>query len=84
MSPLSRNHTFGVNLGRVMTVQEVVAMTKQTAEGVKSCQSILELARRHGIDVPIIENVAAVVHEGRAPDRVADMLMSRARKAETN
>jgi glycerol-3-phosphate dehydrogenase (NAD(P)+) len=84
MSPLSRNHTFGVNLGRGMTVQEVVATTRQTAEGVKSCQSILELARRHGIDVPIIENVAAVVHEGRAPDRVADMLMSRARKAETN
>ena len=84
MSPLSRNHTFGVNLGRGMTVKEVVAMTKQTAEGVKSCQSILELARRHGIDVPIIENVAAVVHVGRTPDRVADMLMSRARKAETN
>ena len=83
MSPLSRNHTFGVNLGRGMTVQEVVAMTKQTAEGVKSCQSILALARRHDIDVPIIENVAAVVHEGRKPGRVADMLMSRARKAET-
>jgi len=84
MSPLSRNHTFGVNLGRGMTVQEVVAMTNQTVEGVKSCQSILDLARRHGIDVPIIENVAAVVHEGRKPERVADMLMSRARKAETN
>jgi len=83
MSPLSRNHTFGVKLGRGMTVQEVVAASRQTAEGVKSCQSILELARHHGIDVPIIENVAAVVHEGRTPDRVADMLLSRARKAET-
>jgi glycerol-3-phosphate dehydrogenase (NAD(P)+) len=82
MSPLSRNHTFGVNLGRGMTVQEIVAMTRQTAEGVKSCQSILELARHHGVDVPIIENVAAVVHEGRKPDRVADLLMARARKAE--
>lgn len=84
MSPLSRNHIFGVNLGRGLTVLEVVAMTNQTAEGVKSCQSILQLAQHHGIDVPIIENVAAVVHEGRAPDRVADLLMSRARKAETN
>jgi glycerol-3-phosphate dehydrogenase (NAD(P)+) len=84
MSPLSRNYTFGVNLGRGMPVQEVVAMTKQTAEGVMSCQSILQLAQQHGIDVPIIENVAAVVHEGRVPDHVADMLMSRARKAETN
>ena len=83
MSPLSRNHTFGVKLGKGMTVQEVVAASRQTAEGVKSCQSILELARHHGIDVPIIENVAAVVHQGRTPDRVADMLLSRARKAET-
>ncbi|HZW44880.1 MAG TPA: NAD(P)H-dependent glycerol-3-phosphate dehydrogenase [Dermatophilaceae bacterium] len=83
MSPLSRNHTFGVKLGRGMTVQEAVAASTQVAEGVKSCQSILELARHHGIDVPIIENVAAVVHEGRTPDRVADMLLSRARKAET-
>src|SRR5665647_2914618 len=82
MSPLSRNYTLGVNLGRGMTVQEVVARTKQTAEGVKSCQSILELAQHHGIDVPIIENVAAVVHEGRRPRRVADMLMARARKTE--
>jgi len=84
MSPLSRNHSFGVKLGRGMTVQEVVAASKQTAEGVKSCQSVLDLARNHGIDVPIIENVAAVVHEGRTPDRVADMLLSRARKAETS
>jgi glycerol-3-phosphate dehydrogenase (NAD(P)+) len=83
MSPLSRNHSFGVKLGRGMSVEEVVATTRQTAEGVKSCQSILELAQHHGIDVPIIENVAAVVHEGRTPDRVADTLMSRARKAET-
>jgi glycerol-3-phosphate dehydrogenase (NAD(P)+) len=84
MSPLSRNFAFGVNLGRGMSVREVVALSRQTAEGVKSCQAILELAQHHGIDVPIIENVAAVIHEGRAPDRVADMLMSRARKAETN
>ena len=84
MSPLSRNFAFGVSLGRGMTVSEVVASSRQTAEGVKSCQAILQLAHRRGIDVPIIENVAAVVHQGRAPDRVADMLMSRARKAETN
>ena len=83
MSPLSRNHTFGVNLGRGMSVKEVVATTRQTAEGVKSCQSILELAQHHGVEVPIIENVAAVVHEGRKPQRVADMLMARARKAES-
>jgi glycerol-3-phosphate dehydrogenase (NAD(P)+) len=82
MSPLSRNHTFGVKLGRGMTVAQVVATTRQTAEGVKSCQAILELSQHHGVDVPIIENVVAVVHEGRRPRDVADLLMSRARKAE--
>ena len=82
MSPLSRNRTFGVNLGRGMSVEEVVAVTKQTAEGVKSCESILDLARHHGVDVPIIENVAAVVHDGRTPEEVVRSLMTRARKAE--
>ena len=84
MSPLSRNRTFGVNLGRGMAVNEVIAVTRQTAEGVKSCDSILELARNHGVDVPIIEQVAAVVHEGRTPQEVVESLLSRARKAEVD
>ncbi|WP_137121816.1 NAD(P)H-dependent glycerol-3-phosphate dehydrogenase [Segeticoccus rhizosphaerae] len=83
MSPLSRNHTFGVNLGRGMSVQEVIAATRQTAEGVKSCQSILALAQHHGVDVPIVENVAAVIHHGKSPSEVGEALMSRARKHET-
>src|SRR4051812_34988043 len=45
-SPLSRNNTFGTNLGRGMTLQETIAVTKQTAEGVKSCESVLDLAPR--------------------------------------
>ncbi len=82
MSPLSRNHTFGVNLGKGMSVEEVIAVTKQTAEGVKSCESILALAQHTGVDVPIIEQVAAVVHDGRTPQQVVETLMGRARKAE--
>ncbi len=84
MSPLSRNHTFGVNLGHGMSVDEVIAVTRQTAEGVKSCASIRDLAGRHGIDAPIIEQVHAVVHEGRTPQEVVESLLSRARKAETD
>jgi glycerol-3-phosphate dehydrogenase (NAD(P)+) len=84
MSPLSRNHTFGVNLGKGMSVQEVVAVTRQTAEGVKSCESILALAQHTGVDVPIVEQVAAVVHDGRTPQQVVETLMGRARKAEAD
>jgi glycerol-3-phosphate dehydrogenase (NAD(P)+) len=84
MSPLSRNRTFGLNLGRGMSVAEVVAVTRQTAEGVKSCESILQLARDHGVQVPIIEQVAAVVHDGRSPKEVVGALMLRALKNETD
>lgn len=82
MSPLSRNHTFGVNLGRGMTVDEVVAITRQTAEGVKSCQSILDLARANDVEMPIVEAVVGVVHHGASPRDIARQLLSRARKAE--
>ena len=82
MSPLSRNRTFGVNLGTGMSVEEVIAGTRQTAEGVKSCESILDLARHHGVDVPIIENVVAVVHDGRTPAEVVRSLMARTLKPE--
>jgi glycerol-3-phosphate dehydrogenase (NAD(P)+) len=83
MSPLSRNRTFGLNLGRGMSVEEVVAVTRQTAEGVKSCESILQLAHDHDVRVPIIEQVAAVVHDGRSPREVVGALMLRELKKET-
>ncbi len=83
MSPLSRNHSFGVKLGQGMTVAEVTQQTKQTAEGVKSCESILDLARAHGVDVPITEQVTRAVHDGVPPKEIVRALLSRARKAET-
>lgn len=81
-SPLSRNHTFGTNLGRGMTLQETIAATKQTAEGVKSCESVLDLGRRHGVDMPITETVVSIVHEGKPPIVALKELMSRSAKAE--
>jgi glycerol-3-phosphate dehydrogenase (NAD(P)+) len=82
MSPLSRNHAFGVKLGQGMSIEDVVAQTRQTAEGVKSCESILQLASAHGVEVPIVEQVAAVVHDGRPPAEVVAALMGRALKNE--
>lgn len=81
-SPLSRNHTFGTNLGRGMTLQETIAVTRQTAEGVKSCQSVLDLARRYGVEMPITETVVGIVHEGTAPHVALKELMSRSAKPE--
>jgi glycerol-3-phosphate dehydrogenase (NAD(P)+) len=72
-SPLSRNRTFGEDLGRGLTVDQVVAKTKQTAEGVKSCRSILDLATKHSVSAPITEHVVKVVDEGWT---VLDMMTS--------
>ncbi|WEV25124.1 NAD(P)-dependent glycerol-3-phosphate dehydrogenase [Streptomyces sp. 71268] len=81
-SPLSRNHTFGTNLGRGMTLAETIAVTKQTAEGVKSCESVLDLARRHRVDMPITETVVSIVHGGKPPLVALKELMSRSAKPE--
>ncbi|MDR8409083.1 NAD(P)-dependent glycerol-3-phosphate dehydrogenase [Nonomuraea sp. 3-1Str] len=81
-SPLSRNRTFGERLGRGMTLEEVVAATKQTAEGVKSCESVLELARKHDVEMPITEVVVGVVHDGMSPSEAGMLLMSRSPKPE--
>jgi glycerol-3-phosphate dehydrogenase (NAD(P)+) len=81
-SPLSRNRTFGEKLGQGMTVEEVQESTRQTAEGVKSCRSILDLARAHAIDVPITEAVVRVCHEGETAAGMVREIMSREAKPE--
>ena len=55
----------------------------QVAEGVKSCRSVLELARRHGAEVPITEAVDAVCYGGMSPVDMIGLLMGRAMKSET-
>jgi glycerol-3-phosphate dehydrogenase (NAD(P)+) len=81
-SPLSRNRTFGENLGRGMAMAEVVASTRQTVEGVKSSRSVLELAQRHGVEMPITEVMVAVMHDDLEVGKAALMLASRSAKPE--
>jgi glycerol-3-phosphate dehydrogenase (NAD(P)+) len=81
-SPLSRNRTFGEHLGQGMSVAEVQRITRQTAEGVKTCQSVLDLARAHDVDVPITEAVVRVCHEGESAAQMVREMMSREAKPE--
>ena len=81
-SPLSRNRTFGEKLGRGMTLQEAQQSTRQTAEGVKSCRPVLDLARAHDVYVPITEAVVRVCYEGETPARMVREIMSREAKPE--
>jgi len=84
MSPLSRNRTFGENLGRGMSLEEVVASTRQTAEGVTSAESILALARAHDVEMPIVQHVVAAVHDGLPPAEIVRRIMSRSAKSEAD
>ena len=81
-SPLSRNRTFGEHLGRGETLEQAQAATRQTAEGVKSCLAIRDLARRHDVEMPITEQVELVCHEGGDPRAALTALMSRETKPE--
>lgn len=83
-SPLSRNRTFGENIGSGLTVQETIEITRQTCEAYKSCTPILELARQHGVDMPITEQVVNVLHHGHSPTVMAAAFMARDTKAESD
>ncbi|PUB24398.1 glycerol-3-phosphate dehydrogenase (NAD(P)+) [Promicromonospora sp. AC04] len=81
-SPLSRNHRLGKHFGEGLTVAEAIKATGGTAEGVKSSESVLELARAHGVEMPITEGVVEVL-AGRLPlSDLAATLFSRPQKSE--
>lgn len=63
-SPLSRNRTFGVHLGKGRALDEVMSTSRLTCEAVKSCKPIVELAKAHDIEMPIAELVTQIVHHG--------------------
>jgi glycerol-3-phosphate dehydrogenase (NAD(P)+) len=81
-SPLARNRSFGEKLGRGMSVAAAAATLSQTAEGVASCAPVLALARKHGVEMPITEVVAAVINDGLPVAEAAMMLASRTAKPE--
>jgi len=81
-SPLSRNRTVGEQLGRGRALSDIVAGSRMVAEGVKSSVSIVDLAHKHGVDMPIAEHVVRVVHEGVSPRDMVRALMMREAKAE--
>ncbi|MDX6365931.1 MAG: glycerol-3-phosphate dehydrogenase [Nocardioidaceae bacterium] len=81
-SPLSRNRSFGEKLGQGQSVEEIAASTRQVAEGVRSCESIRDLALRSGVEMPIVEAVASLVRGEMGPQEMLSRLISRAAKPE--
>ena len=81
---LSRNRTVGRELGRGRSLEEVLAGMEMVAEGVSTARAARTLARREGVEMPIVEQVAAVLFEGRRPADAIDALLARELKREND
>jgi glycerol-3-phosphate dehydrogenase (NAD(P)+) len=81
-SAQSRNRTFGEQLGRGKAPADVAASTTQVAEGTKSAEPVLKLAHARGVEMPITQVVAGVMHGEIAVGQAAVLLTSRSAKPE--
>lgn len=81
---LSRNYTVGVRLGRGDRLEEILRETLGVAEGVRTSRAALGLAGRHGVDMPIVREVCAVLFDRKPPRQAASDLMERAARDETD
>jgi glycerol-3-phosphate dehydrogenase (NAD(P)+) len=79
---LSRNRRLGLALARGQSVTDWQAGTRSVAEGVRTAQAGLALARRAGVDAPIIAEVAAVLFDRKAPREALLALLSRSARPE--
>lgn len=79
---LSRNRTLGVRLGRGERLSDILGGMHMIAEGVRNSLSISELARRNGVEMPITEQVRALLHEDKPALQVLTDLLRRESKPE--
>ncbi len=79
---LSRNRSVGIELGKGRDLREILGSTRSVAEGVGTAAATLELARRAGIEMPITEQVHAVLTAGRVTRDAIRELMERRLKQE--
>ncbi len=81
---LSRNRSVGVELGRGRKLPEILAgMHGMVAEGIFTTAAAVGLARARGVEMPITEQIHAILHAGKAPREAIYELMTRSSKSET-
>lgn len=78
----SRNRAVGERLGKGESLADIMGGMKQVAEGVWNAKAARDLAKEHGIEMPITEEVCAIVEDGKEPRQALKDLMSRDPKAE--
>ena len=79
---LSRNRRVGIELGKGRPLPEILAGTRMVAEGVGTAAALLALAREAGIEMPITEQVEAILHQGKSPHEAIRAIMDRPLKRE--
>jgi glycerol-3-phosphate dehydrogenase (NAD(P)+) len=79
---LSRNRRLGLALGRGQTLEDAVREIGQVVESVQTADEVMRLAERHGVELPIAENVRDVLHGDILPAEGLRRLLARERKAE--
>ena len=79
---LSRNRRVGLELGKGRPLEQILAEMTQVAEGVKTARSARDLSRKVGVELPICDQVHAIMYEGKNPRRAVTELMTRAPKRE--
>jgi len=79
---LSRNRHVGMELGKGRRLPEVLAEMRMVAEGVDTAAPLLALAREHAIEMPIAEQVDAILHRGQSPKDAIREIMDRPLKRE--
>jgi glycerol-3-phosphate dehydrogenase (NAD(P)+) len=80
---LSRNRTVGIELGRGRKLDEILAsLNGKVAEGVRSTTAALGLAARYGVEMPITEQMNAILHDETSPQEAIRELMSRPGRTE--
>jgi glycerol-3-phosphate dehydrogenase (NAD(P)+) len=79
---LSRNRTVGVELAHGRKLDEIVRSMKMVAEGIKTTNAAVDLARRHAVEMPISEQMFQMLHFGVSPREAIQRLMERSLKGE--
>ena len=82
MSRHSRNRGLGEAIGRGRTLEQALAATRMVVEGVATADAAVALARRHDVELPIAEQVRAILYEGKSPKTAIRELLTRDLKAE--
>jgi len=82
MSRHSRNRRLGEAIGKGMTLEEALAASKMVVEGVGTAHAAVDLARRHGVELPIAEQVRAILYDGKSATTAIRELLTRDLKAE--